>query len=154
VVVLLLGALFALGKLGSSNNGPTSPRTPAAATTPRTSTATRTSAASPGTMAPATPSRATARTVSLQIVPTAPVYVCLTASGNRRLVDKATLTPGSPSPTFRSTRFLVSLGNTQVRLRVSGRTRTLAASSTPVGYEITRGHVRRVPDSRRPTCGA
>jgi transcriptional regulator with XRE-family HTH domain len=154
VVVLLLGALFALGKLGSNGNGPTSPRSPAAATTPGTSTATRTSTASPGTMAPATPRRAAPRVVSLQIVPTAPVYVCLTANGNRRLVNKATLTPGSPSPTFRSTRFLVSLGNTQVRLRVGGRTRTLAPSSNPVGYEITSGHVRRVPDSRRPTCGA
>ena len=153
VVVLLLGALFILGKLGSNNNPPSTPRSPAADTR-TTSTATQTAAESPGTMTPATPRRAAAKPVSLQIVPTAPVYVCLTANGNRRLIDKATLTPGSPSPTFRSTRFLVSLGNTEVRLKVGGRTRTLAPSSKPVGYEITTGHVRRVPDSRRPTCGA
>jgi cytoskeleton protein RodZ len=154
VVVALLVALFALGKL-AGNGGDGTPTGAAGTTAARTTTrsTTATTAPSPGT-APAPKAAPKPRPASLQIVPTAPVYVCLTAAGDRRLIDKQTLTPPTPTATFRSTRFALSLGNTQVKLRVDGHTRTLAPSSVPVGYEITRGHVRRLPDSRRPTCGA
>jgi cytoskeletal protein RodZ len=153
VVVLLLAALYGLGKLaGGSGGGDTSGGV--SAVPARTSqTTARTTPSSRGTATPAAP-RTRPRKATLQIVPAAPVYVCLTAKGGRRLIDKQTLAPPTPSATFRSTRFLLSLGNTQVRLRVDGKARTLAPSSVPVGYEITRGHVRRIPDSQRPTCGA
>lgn len=156
LVVLLLGSLYLLGQGSEDDDGGDRTRTSA--------TATRTSPvapASPGTAPVETTARAqerepTPEVVRLQIVPTGPVYVCLRAAGNRTLVNGLILEPGSPTRTFRSSRFRLTLGNGAARLRIDGKARAVPASANRegIGYEITRGGKRRTltPDDR-PVCG-
>jgi hypothetical protein len=126
---------------------------PAARTT---ATATKTNTSGSSGSAPVTPARRKRKpsnVVRLQIVPTGTVYVCLVAKGNRTLIPGSTLQAGSTSPTFRSTRFRVNLGNSQVKLRINGKLRAVPPSSSAIGYEITRKGRRTLGAGQRPTCG-
>jgi hypothetical protein len=55
-------------------------------------------------------------------------------------------------PTFRSSRFRVTLGNGDVRLRIDGRLRDVPAVRDGIGYEITKKRVRTLSPAERPTC--
>lgn len=152
LVVLLLGSLYLLGQGGEDDEGDSG-----------SPVATRTAAApaSPGTAPVETTAREPEREptpefVRLQVVPTGPVYVCLEAAGNRTLVNGLILEPGSPTKTFRSSRFRLTLGNGAARLRINGETREVPASANRegIGYEITRdGKRRTLTPEQRPVCG-
>lgn len=138
MVLALLVGLFLLGR------GADDEEQPAGTTRERTSTervpkTTKTTPAAP-------------RRARLRIVPTGPVYVCLRAAGERTLVDGVILQPGEPTPTYRSSRFRLTLGNGAARLVVNGRTREVPEVDAGIGYEITAKGVRRLPPGRRPTC--
>jgi len=146
VLLALIGALFFVGRSGPKNE-PDS-ETLSVPATQRAPTA-----------RPKKPARAvkrsrpaTARAVKLQIVPTAPVYVCLVASGGKRLLDGALLSPGSPRRTFRSRAFRITLGNGAASLRVNGRPRSIPDVSDGIGYRITRAGVKRLSPAARPNC--
>ena len=94
------------------------------------------------------------KTVSLQIVPTAAVSVCLVDARGKILIGNQILQPGQPSRTFRSRRFRIVLGNNAVRLRINGRPRSVPPSPTVIAYSITREGRRDLPEGQRPTCGA
>jgi cytoskeleton protein RodZ len=144
-VVVLVGALYLLGR-GSGDDGNGGGQ--AATTTERAPERTRTTPGADGERpAPTT------RRVRLQVVPSAPVYVCLVADGSRRLIDKRVLQPGASTPTFRARRFTLTLGNGAVTLRINGRTFDVPESSNPIGYAITAGGRETLPEARRPTCG-
>jgi hypothetical protein len=96
--------------------------------------------------------RRLARLVRLQIVPTGPVYVCLEAAGGRRLVNGLILQPGTEQPTYRSSRFRVTLGNSQVTLRIDGRARPVPEVASGIAYEITRRGRRALPGDDWPSC--
>ena len=158
VVVGLVTALYFLGNSGGSDGGGndaavTTPTTTTSTTKKRTST-TRTTSSS----ARATARRrrqAAARLVRLRLVPTGPVYVCLKRAGGDTVVNGRILQAGSRQPTYRSKRFRLLLGNSEVRLRVNGRTRAVAPTGGILGYEITPpGRVRPLPAANRPACGA
>ena len=140
-VVGLLGALYALGTWGDDDAGDRAPNTverPAA-----TPTATARSRRRP----------AAARRVTLQIVPTGTVNVCLVDRRGRVLIDNRDLVAGEPTRRFRGRRFRVSFGNGQARMRTGGRTVDVPDRSTPVGYELRAGKApRELPEARRPTC--
>jgi cytoskeletal protein RodZ len=143
-IVVVLAAIYALGGGWWSGDGT---ETPAASTT--------TTATTQATTTPASKKRkrSTAATVvRLQIVPTAPVYVCLESAGGKALVNGETLTADSPSRTFRSKRFRIGLGNGSVVLRVNGKPFDVPESSNPIGYELTPKGRRTLPESQRPTC--
>ena len=70
-------------------------------------------------------------------MPTGPVYVCLKRAGGETVVNGRILQAGSRQPTYRSKRFRLLLGNSEVRLRVNGRTRAVAPTGGILGYEIT-----------------
>ena len=73
----------------------------------------------------------------LRIVATGPVYVCLKA-GDRTLVNGQTLQAGQRTPTFRSRRFRLTLGNNAVRLRINGQHAQRARRRRePIGLQIT-----------------
>ena len=97
--------------------------------------------------------RAARAVVRLQIVPTAPVSVCLVDAGGDVLVRNEILEPGSPSETFRSKRFRLVLGNNQARLKINGSDRTIPPSGDVIAYTITRNGRRDLPADQRPTCG-
>ena len=90
--------------------------------------------------------------VRLQVVPTAPVSVCLVDAGGDILVPNEILQPGSPSRTYRSKRFRLILGNSQATLRINGTNRTVPASGDVIAYTITRNGRRDLPVEQRPTC--
>jgi cytoskeleton protein RodZ len=91
--------------------------------------------------------------VRLQLVATAPVYVCVVDARGRQVIDEETLGPDTVTRTLRSRRFLTNFGNDNVSMRVNGRTYRVAASADPIGYELLPGRrPRRLSDARRPDC--
>jgi cytoskeleton protein RodZ len=141
-VVGLLAALYALGTWGGGDNGNRSPNT-----LEPTATATRTPARKKRRK-PAAPRR-----VTLQIVPTGIVNVCLVDSRGRKLIDNQDLRAGQRTNRYSGRSFRVSFGNGQARLRTGGRTIEVPDRTTPVGYELRAGKRPRVlPEARRPTC--
>src|SRR5829696_8241414 len=141
-VLALLGALYALGTWGDDDTGGRTQNT--------IETATPTPTPAPGRKRRRP---AAARRVTLQIVPTGTVNVCLVDARGRALIDNRDLTAGQRSRRYRGRRFRVSFGNGQARLRVNDRTIDVPDRSTPVGYELRAGkRPRELPESRRPTC--
>jgi cytoskeletal protein RodZ len=157
VVAALIVSLYFLGNSGGDNGGDdaanTTPSTPTQTTKKRTST-NRTSTTSSKTRRKRRQQQA-ARLVRLRLVPTGPVYVCLKRSGGETVVNGRILQAGSRQPTYRSRRFRLLLGNSEVRLRVNGKTRSVTPSGGVLGYEITPpGRVRPLPPASRPACSA
>jgi len=151
VVVLLLGGLYALGQFDGGGGSDAASTTPPTTTTRTTkhSTSRRSSAKSSRSK------RRQPRLVRLRLVPTGPVYVCLKRAGGQTVVNGRILQAGSRQPTYRSRRFRLLLGNSEVRLRVNGKTRAVAPTGGVLGYDITPpGRVRPLPAAGRPRCGA
>lgn len=158
VIAGLITALYFLGNSGGSNGGNdaavTTPSTTTSTTKTRTSTTRRTRSSSSRTAARRR-RQAQARLVRLRLVPTGPVYVCLKRAGGQTVVNGRILQAGSRQPTYRSKRFVLLLGNSEVRLAVNGKSRAVAPSGGILGYEITPpGRVRPLPPGNRPTCSA
>ena len=142
VVLILVGALYFLGRGDDDDGTPTTASTTPTSTQPRTATQT-----TPEKEKPTRPTR-----VRLQVVPTADVYVCLESATGERLINGQILSPGGTPETFRSKRFLIGLGNGNVVLRMNGKAFHVPDTSDPVGYELTTSGAKQVPESRRPTC--
>jgi transcriptional regulator with XRE-family HTH domain len=157
VVAALIVSLYFLGNSGGDNGGDdaasTTPSTPTQTTKKRTST-NRTSTTSSKSRRKRRRQQA-ARLVRLRLVPTGPVYVCLKRAGGETVVNGRILQAGSRQPTYRSRRFRLLLGNSEVRLRVNGKMRAVTPSGGVLGYEITPpGRVRPLPPASRPACAA
>jgi hypothetical protein len=143
-----IAAIFAALIVTLSLLGGDDPKQPAAPPPPAATQTTRRPAATPP------PPPASPRRVRLRIAATGEVNVCLKA-GDRTLVNGLTLSAGTRTKTFRSTRFRLTLGNNSARLRVNGKTRRVKASSQPIGLEITPGRGRQPLSAReRPVCAA
>ena len=141
-IVGLLAALYALGTWGGQDNGRgrnTIDATP-------TSTPAHTPARKKRKPTPA-------KRVTLQIVPTGTVNVCLVDANGHTLINNQDLQPGQKPKRYRGRRFRISFGNGQARLKAGGRTVDVPDRSTPVGYELRPGkRPRELPEARRPTC--
>jgi cytoskeleton protein RodZ len=143
LVLAVLAAIYALGK-SSSDDGTKTPNVPSSK-----------KAAPSGGKAKKHKKAATPpapRFARLQITGTAPVYVCLKAAGNRTLVNGATLGPGAHTKTFRSSRFDLTLGNGNARMRVNGKLLTVPDVQSGIGYRITVKGRRTLAPDVRPTC--
>ena len=89
----------------------------------------------------------------LQLIATAPVYVCVVDAGGRQVIDEEILSPDTVTRVLRSKRFLTNFGNSGIRMRVNGRTYPVAESTGAVGYELRPGRKpKRLSDERRPDC--
>jgi cytoskeleton protein RodZ len=159
VVALLIAGLYALGRLDIGDDGGGND---AASTTPSTTTTTkkksssskRTSAASSSSSSKKKKKKAQPKLVRLRLVPTGPVYVCLKRAGGETVVNGRILQAGSRQPTYRSRRFRLLLGNSEVRLAVNGKTRAVTPTGGVLGYDVTPpGRVRPLPAAGRPSCG-
>src|SRR4051794_38269470 len=140
VLVLVLGALYALGSWGNDDSGGDK--------TAATPTATPSKTKRSKKKKPAAPTR-----VTLQIVPTGIVNVCLVDASGKTLINNQDLQAGHNSKRYRGKRFRVSFGNGQVRLKAGKRTIEVPDRSTPVGYDVRPGkRPRELAESRRPTC--
>jgi cytoskeleton protein RodZ len=102
---------------------------------------------------PAPPATTAGDVVTLSITPTAAVYVCLLGDGGRKLIPGVELKPGHSTPTYHAKRFEITLGNNAVELFVDGKVRPVPASSSAIGYSITKARGRRsLPAEQQPTC--
>jgi hypothetical protein len=99
----------------------------------------------------ATPA-AVSRTVKLQLVPTASVYVCLVDGTGRKLIPGKIYASGDTIPTESAAKLLLTLGNASVQMTVDGRGVPVAPSSSSIGYLLTPTGHRMLPVSKQPTC--
>jgi cytoskeleton protein RodZ len=145
-VVVLLAALYALGKWGSGDDDPAPGGVKSKSTPAPTATARPRSSS---------PSGATATRVSLIVVPTGTVNVCLVDASGKALIDNQDLPAGERSRRYRSKRLRISFGNGQAHMLVNGRKVEVPDRSNPVGYELRAGRrARELPEAQRPTCSA
>jgi cytoskeleton protein RodZ len=146
-VAVLLGSLWVLGRLGEDDPEP--PPTTVRDTEPTPE------ATAPDDDRPAEEPERRPRRVRLQLIATAPVYVCVVDARGRQVVDEVTLDESSPRETYVSRSFRTNFGNNAVRMRVNGKTYRVAASTDPIGYELRPGREpRRLSDDARPDCSA
>lgn len=143
VVAALIGLFLVLGVTSNDSDGGSDADSNASGTgkSPATS-------ASTGT----TTKDSAGRRVSLAVVPTREVWVCLVDAKGRELVAAQTLASGETAGPFRSRRFRVTVGNGGGDLRVNGKLRDTPESSAPQGFAVTRSGVRPLSDAQRPTC--
>jgi len=144
-IIVLLVALIAFG--GGGNSGNTHADSTPGATTP--SRAAKAKAKKHSAPAPAS----TVDLVSLQLRPTAVVYVCLIGEGGHRLIAGQELKAGESTPVYRARRFELTLGNSDVHLLIDGIPRVVAPSSAAIGYAITKASGRQtLAPGHLPTC--
>jgi hypothetical protein len=145
VIVLLIVLLIANGGGSSNNHAGSTSATQTGKTTHKSGHAAHTP--------PAAGTGASAAVVSLQLRPTALVYVCLIGDGGRKLIAGQELPPGESTPVYHARHFELTLGNSNVALIIDGIPRAVAPSSAAIGYSITKASGRKtLPAGRLPTC--
>lgn len=92
------------------------------------------------------------RKVSLALVPTAPVYVCLLNGAHKTLIPGVVYDAGQKIPTETAVVFFLTLGNNNEVMKVDGKPVTVAASAGPISYRITAAGASTVPPGTQPTC--
>ena len=146
-MAVLLGSLWALGRWGEDETTPPPPNQ-VRETEP---TATPDGAEEQ----PPAETERRPRRVRLQLVASAPVYVCVVDARGRQVVDEETLEAGTSTRTYVSRSFRTNFGNNNVRMRVNGKTYRVEPSTEAVGYELRPGRrPRRLSDAQRPDCSS
>ncbi len=143
VVIVILALLYAAGTLlGSNSSNTTTTHRPAAVTRPRRRTVTT------PPVAPAAPG-----SVTLKLIPTGAVYVCLVNGHGTKLINERTFSVGETIPTESSRKLLLTLGNAAVQMKVNGKTVPVAASAAAIRLLITPPRsIRHIPFTQTPTC--
>ena len=148
-VAVLLGALYALGRFGDDDTEPPPPNQV------RETEPTPEAGSGGGGSSPREETSRRPRRVRLQLVATAPVYVCVVDARGRQVVDEETLDASSPRRTYVSRSFRTNFGNNNLTMRVNGRTYRVEPSSDAIGYELRPGRrPRRLSDAQRPDCSS
>jgi cytoskeleton protein RodZ len=141
VLVLIVAALYVIGTLGGSKSTP--PQTSShRATLPRTTTT--------APVAPARPPAPT--TVSLRLIPTGPVYVCVADQTGTLLIPGTIYDPGQAVPLERARELRVVLGNSAVHARMSGKPLPIPPSAGAIDLLLTTTGSHPLPASQRPAC--
>jgi len=96
--------------------------------------------------------RVVARAVTLQLVPTAQVYVCLVDGRGKKLIPGQIFTAGQSIPVETASKLLLTLGNNGVTMKVNGKSVSVPASSTSIGYRLTPTGMTPLPPAQQPTC--
>ncbi len=148
VLVAVVVVLFIVGELGNKAKPPAT----TGANKPKATTTTTTHRSAPTrhhhhAVLPATPTK-----VTLQLVPTAQVYVCLTNARGDKLIPGQIFAAGETIPTESAGTLLLTLGNNAVEMKVNGRTVHVAASAGAIGYKLTPTSVTSLASSQQPTC--
>ncbi|HTX09385.1 MAG TPA: RodZ domain-containing protein [Solirubrobacteraceae bacterium] len=150
VLAAVVVALFVVGSL-SKNTSTTPTTTPTLATGTHSSTTGSTHAATPPPAHHVHHSRPKPTTVTLKLVPTNAVYVCVEDGSGKKLIDGVTFAPGSTVPVETAHKLMITLGNGGVQMLIDGKPVTLAPGS-PIGYELTPGKTTLLPAGQLPTC--
>lgn len=157
IVLLLVAALYALGKStgggdDGGGNAATTTATDRTTTTkvPATST-TRTTKSSSST-SKRKKSSSSSKIVRLQLVASGTVFACLVDSEGTQRIKGVTLNDGQTAGPFRSRSFRLLLGNGNATVRVDGKVRSVPQKS-PVAFRISKGKFTQVSPSSVPNCG-
>jgi len=148
VLVVVVVALFIVGSLNknSSMSSTTPPTTAASKSTSTTTTHTTTTHHRHHKPAPPKPT-----TVTLKLVPTSSVYVCVEDGSGKKLIPGVIFAAGQTIPTETASKLMVTLGNPSVTMKVNGKT-VAVANSSPIGYELTPGKTTPLSAGHLPTC--
>jgi cytoskeleton protein RodZ len=146
VLVGIVVALYFVGSNQNNNSASNSPSTPNAATGQQTHKRTRHHKKAQHKTAPAKP-----KTVTLQLVPTGTVYVCVVNGSGAKLIAGRTFAAGETIPTAKASKLLITLGNSSVQMKVNGKSVQVAQGS-PIGYTITPSGMKPLPSAQLPTC--
>jgi cytoskeletal protein RodZ len=147
VLVVVLIVLFVIGKNSGGNSGSNSSQSTSLHGRAHGKTHSAPAHTTP-THAATTPQKP--RTVTVQLVPTAPVYVCLVNGAGKRLIAGVTYSAGQTVPSHTAREFFLTLGNPSVHLKVNGKPVTVPASATPLGYRIRPRGTSLLPASSLP----
>jgi cytoskeleton protein RodZ len=157
VVIALIIVAAALGVVGTLFNKNSNTSTTSNSVASRT-TASSTSATSHTTTAHKPPPKhhhhappPKPTKVTMKLVPTSPVYVCVEDGSGKRLIPGVTYSPGQTVPIETAPKLLVTLGNSAVQMKVNGKNVTVGPGA-PVGYELTPGKTTPLAAGRLPTC--
>ena len=148
VGVVLIGIVAALYFVGSNNNNSPSnnPTTPNVAANQPTQHRPNHKKKQQHKTVPAKP-----KAVTLQLVPTATVYVCVENGSGAKLIAGRVFAAGETIPTEKAGKLLITLGNSSVQMKVNGKTVQVAQGS-PIGYSITPSAMTPLPSAQQPTC--
>lgn len=91
------------------------------------------------------------RTVTLKLVPTSTVYVCLENGKGKVLIPGVIFSAGQTVPVKTARKLLLTLGNNAVQMQVNGKTMPVAVGA-PIGYELTPAKASRLLPGHLPTC--
>ena len=141
--LVLVAVVAALAIIGShSGTKTTPPTTPHASTKHRSKRATTHTATKP----------AARTTVTLQLVPTGPVYVCLVDGTGHPLIPGRIFNPGQSIPTETKPKMLLTLGNNAVQMKVNGKPLTVSPSATSIGFTLVPSGAHPLPAAQQPRC--
>jgi cytoskeletal protein RodZ len=156
VVLTLVAVLVALYFIGGGLNSSTSSSSSSTALGARSSSTSSTTHSHTTTShrpthkpRPVPPPKPT--TVTLKLVATSTVYVCVEDGNGKRLVPGVTYAAGQSIPTATAKKLLITLGNSAVQMKVNGKTVPVAAGA-PIGYELTPGNMKLLARAAMPTC--
>jgi cytoskeletal protein RodZ len=142
-LVIVLGALYLLGRQGADESDAPITATP-------TATATATATPAKKRSGSRRKKRAVPARVSLKLTATDRVYVCLVDATGKAVVNGEYIEKGRSTRTFRSKFFRVNLGNSSVRMSYGGKRYGAANTGTPIGYELRPGkRPKRLKESVR-----
>ena len=146
VVGLVLLAIVAVLYFVGNMNSPSTP----ASTGARVTTTKRHKATTP-----TTPRRTvvTPKTVTLRIVATAPVYICMANQAGKLLIRGQTFDAGETVPTMTAGKLLLTLGNSSVTMRAGFGPIKVAASPNPINLLIGPTSYRNLSPAKAPNCG-
>jgi hypothetical protein len=145
VLAVIVAALFVVGIVFGSSNKSSNPKGLRATTHRHTTSAPahrQTAAAAPK------PPQA----VTLEMTPTAPLYVCLVNAHGRHLIYEQTFSPGQTIPTESGKKLLLTLGNANVQMKINGKPVSVAQSNSAIRLQLTSAGVQQIPMTQTPTC--
>jgi cytoskeletal protein RodZ len=150
VLVAVVVALFLVGSLNPNSTSSTTSSTTTTSTSARTATGTTTHTTTAHHHAHrSAPPKPT--TVTLKLVPTSSVYVCVEDGTGKKLIPGLIFAAGQTIPTETASKLMITLGNDSVQMKVNGKSVTPTTGS-PIGYELTPGKTTPLPAARLPTC--
>jgi cytoskeletal protein RodZ len=143
--LVLLAVVVALYVLGKNNTTKTTPPGGVHAKAPHRPH--RAPAATTAAKSPATP-----EAVTLELVPTGRVYVCLVDGNGQPLIPGKIFSSGQTIPTETKPKMLLTLGNNSVQMKVNGKTVPVAPSATSIGFTLIPSGAQPLPASQQPRC--
>jgi cytoskeleton protein RodZ len=92
------------------------------------------------------------RAVTLQLMPTGAVYVCLVDGKGKTLIPGRIFDVGQTVPSETARKLLLTLGNNSVQMKVDGHSVPVPPSGSSIGFVLQPGHVAPLAPAKQPRC--